>query len=72
MDDIPYSGQVAIIIAAAAAATMLGYAVWRLRFHHPTDALSKFDISDAQKEYLRSVREINRRAIMADHGMRYP
>lgn len=71
MDDIPYSGLVAIIIAAAAAATMLGYAVWRVRFHDPTAAEAKFDMSDVQKEYLRTVREINMRAVMADHGLRY-
>lgn len=71
MDDLPYSLQVFVIILGAAAVTVMGYAVWRIRFNNPGLSASRFDMSDAQKEYLRTVRESNNRAIMAFNGIRY-
>ena len=71
MSDLPYSLWVFIIILSAAVGTTLAYAVWRIGFHGNTDIKGKYDLSDEQKEYLRSVRDLNKNTIMASHGIRY-
>lgn len=71
MSDLPYSLWVFIIILSAAVATVMAYAVWRIGFNGNTANKGKFDLSDEQKEYLRTVRDINKNAIMANNGIRY-
>lgn len=71
MDDLPYSLQVFIIILCAAAAVVMGYAVWRIRWFEPSSDASRFEIPDDQKEYMRGVRDKSNKAIMAYNGIRY-
>lgn len=68
---LSYELQVFIIILGASVCVVLGFAVWRLRFHDPQhDANEAFDMSDEQKEYLHSVRDRNRRALIMESGVR--
>ena len=71
--ELGFNTIVFIIILSAAASVVIGFATWRLCFYNPRDEDDRnpaYDMSDAQKEYLYSVRDGNRRAMLVENGVR--